>query len=140
MPEYNGNDVYLTMNAINVEARWRSFEMSLNTDEEDTSAGAGISWKKRAAKLHDVSGTIVLIYDDATAAQNFADLWETNQAIAIVHGPEGNAAGKPKHDQDFLIKGISGPSTGHDKPLVTLEFSVASTGEPRSNLYEGDTF
>lgn len=140
MPEYNGNDIYLRMNAIDVEARWRSFEMSLNTDEEDLSAGAGIAWKKRGSKLQDVSGTITLIYDDSTAAQNFADLWEDNQVIAVVYGPEGNAAGKPCHDQDFLITGISGPSTGHAKPAVMLEFSVSSTGVPRKCLYEGDTF
>jgi hypothetical protein len=140
MPEYNGNDIYLRMNAIDVEARWRSFEMSLNTDEEDLSAGAGIDWKKRGAKLHDVQGTIRLIYDDTQAAQDFANLWEDNQVVAVVYGPEGNTAGKPQHAQSFFISSVSGPTTNHDKTAVVLEFSVRSTGVPTKNIYEGDTF
>ncbi|GIL09274.1 MAG: hypothetical protein BroJett033_7850 [Chloroflexota bacterium] len=140
MPEYNGNDIYLRMNGADVGARWRSFDLKLNSDEEDLSAGAGIDWKKRGAKLQDTSGTITLIYDDAAAAAQFAALWQANQVIAIVYGPEGNTAGKPCHDQDYFIGGISGPSTGHDKPAVLLEFSVSSTGVPRKNLYAGDTF
>lgn len=140
MPEYNGNDIYLTMNAVDITARWRSFEMSLGIGDEDVSAGAGIGWEKHASKLKVVQGTIVLVYDDTAAAADQAALYTADSIVAVVYGPEGNAAGKPKHDQDFLITGISGPTTNHDKTLVTLEYSVTSTGEPTSDIYEGDTF
>lgn len=140
MAVLNGNDVYLTMNAVDIRARWRSFEMSLSVDEEDTSAGASIDWKSRASKLKETSGTIVLVYDDATAAADQAALYEEDSIVEVVYGPEGNAAGKPCHQQDYMITGISGPSTKHDKPLVTLEYSVTSTGAPTKNIYAGDTF
>ena len=140
MAVYSGNDIYLTMNEVDVTARWRSFEMSLNVDEEDTSAGAGIDWKSRAAKLGEVQGTIMLVYDDTQAATDMAALYQADQIIAIDYGPEGNAAGKPRHAGNFFISSISGPSTNHDKTLVTLEFSVTSTGTPTANIYAGDTF
>lgn len=140
MPEYNGNNVYLTMNAVNVGNRWRSFEMKLNIGDEDVSAGANIQWEKHAGKLRNIGGTITLVYDDTAAASDQAALYVANDIIAVVHGPEGNAVGKPKHDQDFKINAINGPTTNHDKTLVTLQYDVISTGEPRSNFYEGDTF
>lgn len=140
MPEYNGNAVYLTMNAVDVRARWRNFEMKLNIGDEDVSAGAGIEWEKHASKLRNIGGKITLVYDDLTAAADQAALYTATDIIAVVHGPEGNTAGKPKHDQDFKINSINGPTTNHDKTLVTLEYDVISTNEPRSNFYVGDTF
>lgn len=140
MPEYNGNNVYLTMNGVDVKARWRSFEMKLNIGDENVSAGAAVEWEKHASKLRNVGGTITLVYDDTQAAADQAALYTANDIIAVVHGPEGNAAGKPKHDQDFKINTISGPSTNHDKTMVTLQYEVISTGVPRKNFYAGDTF
>lgn len=140
MPEYNGNDVYLTVNGVNVGGRWRNLEMSQNIDEEDTSAGAGIDWKKRASKLRDVSGTIIVVYDSDSAAADMAALATADDIVEIVYGPEGNAAGKPCHQQNFKINSINGPTTGHDKPLVVLEYAVVSTDVPTKNFYAGDTF
>lgn len=140
MAEYSGNDVYLRMNAIDVEARWRSFDMTLNSGDEDVSAGAGVAWEKHAGKLLNVQGTIMLVYDDAQAATDFAALWDTDMVIPIVYGPENNTAGKPCHNQPFKINSIKGPTTNHNKTLVTLEFSVISSGVPTKNIYAGDTF
>lgn len=140
MPEYNGNDIYLTINGVDVTARWRGIEMSLSVGDEDVSAGAGVEWEKHASKLKNVSATVTLVYDDTSAANDLFALVVAGDVVAVVYGPEGNAAGKPKHDQDFKINSISGPSTNHDKTLVTLAWEMISTDEPRSNIYEGDTF
>lgn len=140
MPEYNGNNVYLTINGVDVRARWRACEMTLNIGDEDVSAGANVAWEKHASKLKNIGATITLVYDDTTAAADIAALYTANDIVAVVYGPEGNVAGKPKHDQDFKINSIGGPTTNHDKTLVTLQYELISTGEPRSNLYEGDTF
>lgn len=140
MPEYNGNNIHLTMNGVDVKARWRSCELKLNIGDEDVSAGAGIEWEKHASKLRNIGATVTLVYDDTTAAADIAALFTTNDIIPLVHGPEGNTAGKPKHDQDFKINAVNGPTTNHDKTLVTFEYDLISTGVPRSNIYEGDTF
>ena len=140
MPEYNGNNVYLTINAVDVKARWRSMEMKQETGDEDVSAGANVAWEKHASKLKKITATVTLIYDDATAAADMAALVTATDVVAIVHGPEGNTAGKPKHDQDFLMTSVDGPKTNHDKTLVTLVYECVSTGVPRSNFYAGATF
>jgi hypothetical protein len=140
MPEYNGNDIHIQMNAVDVGARWRSFEMTLNIGDENVSAGAGIDWEKHASKLKNISATLTLVYDDTAAANNIAALATANDIVAIVYGPEGNATGKPKHEQSFKVNSVEGPSTNHDKTLVVLTYSLISSGVPTSNIYAGDTF
>jgi hypothetical protein len=140
MPEYNGNDIYLRINSVNVEARWRSFDPKISIGDEDVSAGAGIDWEKHASKLRNVSATITLVYDDTQAATDMAALVTSNDVVAIVYGPEGSAAGKPCHSQSFKVNGVSGPTTNHDKTLVTLAYDLISTGVPTKNIYAGDTF
>ena len=104
------------------------------------SAGANVDWEKHASKLMNVQAKITLIYDDVAAAADFAALWTATQVMAVEHGPEGNASGKPRHLQNFKINSISGPTTGHDKPAVILEFDLISTGVPTANVYAGDSF
>lgn len=140
MPEYNGNNIYLTMNAVDVKARWRSFDMKLSIGDEDVSAGANVAWEKHASKLRNIGGTITLVYDDTAAAADMAALFTANDIIAVVYGPESNTAGKPCHNQNFKINGINGPTTNHDKTLVTLQYDLISTGVPTKNIYAGDTF
>lgn len=140
MAEYSGNDVYLRMNAVNIETYWREMTMDFESGEEDTSAGAGIDWSKSAAKLSKIKAKISIIHDDVVAATTLAALWEENMIVVVDYGPEGNAAGKPRHTQSFKINSISGPTTKHDKALVMYEFDMVSTGVPTANLYAGATF
>lgn len=140
MAEYNGNDIYLRINAVNVQARWREFDIQFSSDTEDVSAGAGVLWQKNAPKLFSAKATIKLIYDDVAAATDFAALWQADQVFTVIYGPEGNAAGKPKHEQDFKINSIKGPTTTFDKSKVLLEYDLISTGVPVSNIYAGGAF
>lgn len=140
MPEFNGNNIYLMLNAVDVRARWRSMEMTLNIGDENVSSGAGVSWEKHASKLKSISATVTLVYDDTAAANDMAALVTANDIVAVIYGPEGNTVGKPKHDQDFKVNSVAGPTTNHDKTLVTLTYTLISTDEPRSNIYDGDTF
>ncbi len=140
MAEYNGNDIYLRLNSVDIEARWRQVDLSLDRGDEDVSAGAGIAWEKHAGKLMSTKCKISLIYDDTQAAADQAALYVVGGVVAMVYGPEGNAAGKPCHNQNYLITNISGPTTGHDKPAVMVEYDMISTGVPTKNFYAGDTF
>lgn len=140
MAVYNGNDISLTFNAVDVAARWRSFDLTLNSGDEDVTAGTGVDWEAHATKLFNASGTIILVYDDTAAAAAFAALWDVDMVIPIVYGPEGSATGKPCHNQSFKINSIKGPTTNVDKTLVTLEYDVVSSGTPTKNIWAGDTF
>jgi len=97
MATLSGNDIYLRMNSVNTQARWRKFDMSFKNDEEDTTAGVGVDWKSRAAKLSEIPAKIMLVYDDVAAATDFAALWQADMIFAVEYGPEGNGAGKPRH-------------------------------------------
>lgn len=150
MAALNGNDAYLSINGRVVGAVsgaaaniFRKFEMDLATGDEDVSAGSGIDWEEHADKLSRINGKVTVVYDVSSVVTDIDTITATlgrGSVIPIVYGPEGNTAGKPKHDQDFLVTAISGPSVGHDKPAVLFEMTVVSSGAPRSNIYAGDTW
>lgn len=140
MAEFNGNNPYLTMNGVDVTARWREIEVNMKFNDIDVSAGAGIVWEKHAAGLANWEGKIILVYDDTQAATDFAALWTANHEVEVIYGPEGNTAGKPCHQQDVVIIGMTGPKQVYNKPLVMIEFDIRSRDEPTKNIFEGDTF
>jgi hypothetical protein len=142
MAEYNGNSVYINMNSTNVAAFWRGFEIKESIDKEDVSAGAGTEYKKSASKLKERTAKLTLAYLTTSAPTNISALYglSNDHVIPVVYGPEGNTAGKPKDDCDWLITAINGPTTAVDKPAVLWEIDLVSTGEPRSNIYNGATF
>ena len=140
MAELNGNNVHINVNGVNVAARWKQFDMTLNIGDEDVSAGAGIAWEKHAPKLKNVQAKLILAYDDVAAATDFAGLWTATDTFAVIYGPEGNAAGKPCHHQSFKVNSQKGPTTNHDRTAVLLEYDLISTGVPTKNIYAGDTF
>lgn len=136
----NNNNIYLTFNAQDVKARWRSFKPSLKIGDEDISAGANVAWEQHAGKLMVVNAKLQLVYDDAAAAANMAALWVATAVVAIVFGPEGNTAGKPCLSCNFKLNGIDGPSPEYSKSLVVFDYDLVSTGVPTKNLWAGDTF
>lgn len=142
MATYNGNSIYLRVNNVNVESLWREMDIKVSIDKEDTSAGAGITHKKNAAKLQELTAKLTIVYDTDSAPTDISNIYALSQdhISAIVYGPEGNTTGKPKDDRDWLVTNIGGASTSYDKKLVMFEVDLVSTGEPRSNHYDGDTF
>lgn len=140
MAEYNGNDIYLRMNGIDVEARWRQMDIARSVGDEDVTAGAGVEYEKHAAKLKAGTAKITLMYDDTQAATDMSALYNANSIITVVYGPEGNATGKPCDNRSWLITGITGPSTAYDKPAVMLEFDLVASGTPTKDIHKGETF
>lgn len=140
MAEYNGNSIYLRMNGVNVESLWKSMDISLSVGDEDVTAGAGSAYEEHAGKLRGAKAKIQLAYNDTQAATDIAAQYAASMVIAVVYGPEGSAVGKPCDNRSWLITGISGPSTGVDKPAVMLEFDLVATGTPTKDIHKGDTF
>jgi len=150
MAALNGNNEYVSINGRVVGAAsgadaniYRKVEMDLATGDEDVSGGSGINWEEHADKLSKINFKVTIIYNPTTVSADIDAITNSlgrGTVVALVRGPEGNATGKPKHDQDVLITAISGPGTGHDKPAVLFEITGISSGAPRSNLYAGDTF
>lgn len=140
MAEFNGNSIYLRMNAINVEALWKKMDISQAVGDEEVTAGSGSTHEEHAAKLIAAKAKITLAYNDAQAATDMAALWSASHVIAVVYGPEGSAAGKPCDNRNWLITNIAGPSTDVAKTAAVLEFDLVGTGTPTKNIHAGDTF
>ena len=142
MAAYNGNNVSLTINGFDFGTIFRSFTPDIQIGDENVSHGADTDWEKHASKLKVVNATAIGIYDDTTAAADVTAMLDLSgdDIVTVVYGPEGNASGKPKHEQDFLVTRVNGPATNHDKTLVTWELTLISTGEPVTDIYAGGTF
>lgn len=150
MPAYNSNNAYLSVNGQVVadpddatEKVFKSFSMSQSIGDENVTGGAGSEWEDHAGKLKVINGTIMIIYHTDRITDDIAAIGDHSQeknVVPIVWGPEGDVTGKLKHDQDFLITQIKGPEVKVDKPLVTIEMTVISSGTPRSNMYDADTW
>lgn len=140
MAEYNGNNIDLRVNGVDVKARWREFTLSKKVADVDVSAGANQRHEKHAAGLEVISAKMTLMYDDVAAATDMTNLYVSSQVVAITFGPEGNTAGKPKHVQSFKINSVNGPSPNHKKDAVMLEYDLVAAGAPTSDIYTGATF
>lgn len=150
MATYNGNNEYLSMNGTVIadpnsanDSVFRKMEMKLTTADTDTSGGSGQEWESHDGGLSVINTNIEINYDTALIGTHLDAVLNSvgrGTVIPIISGPEGNATGKPKHDQDFLITGVDGPHVNHDKQRVFLNITGISKRAPRSNLYAGDTF
>jgi len=140
MAEFNGNSVYLRMNSVNVESLWKQMDISLSVGDEDLTAGSGTAYEEHGAKLRGAKAKITLAYNDTQAATDMSAQYAASMVIPVVYGPEGSTAGKPCDSRNWLITGISGPSTAVDKPAVILEFELVGTGTPTKDIHKGETF
>lgn len=150
MAVYNGNNAYLNVNSRVMadpddgnEKVFRMFRMSRSTGDENVTSGAGTEWEDHAGSLNVINGTVTISYNGTRVLadlQAIAEQTAEQMIIPIVWGPDTDTAGKPKHDQDFLVTQIKGPEISVEKKLVTFEMTVVSSGTPRSSLYAGDTF
>lgn len=139
MATFNGNSIYLTIDSVNVSAYFTSLTLERTGDAVDVTSGSGAVHRERNAGLKDTTFSATLVYDDANLSTFIAKM-DSGQAYTVVIGPEGNTAGKPKHEQSFVITG-SGPVTvGVDKPLVVFELSGEGNGAPTTDFFTGGTF
>lgn len=140
MAEFNGNAIYLRMNGINVESLWKAVKLTQKVGDEEVTAGSGTVYSEHAAKLVDVDIEITLAYNDTQAATDMAAQYTATRIIPIVYGPEGNTAGKPCDNRNYLITDIDGPNTTVDKAVSELVFKGKGTGTPTKDIFKGETF
>lgn len=140
MAELNGNSIFLTVGGISVGSLWKMFSIDKGVNDVDVSAGSGSTHEKHAAGLKSGKAKMTLAYNDTQAATDISALYQATEILAIVYGPEGNTAGKPCDQRNWLITGISGPTTKVEKEPVLLEFDLVGAGTPTKDLHKGDTF
>src|SRR5690348_1153788 len=109
MAEFNGNAIYLRMSGVNTETLWQAVEISQTVDVVEVTAGSGTVYKENAAGLVAAKMTLTLAYNDTQAATDIAAQYAAARTMAVVYGPEGNAAGKPCDNRTWVVDSIEGP-------------------------------
>lgn len=139
MPVYNGNNVYLEIDGINVSAFFTdevSYTETRNT--QDTTAGAGTEDMQRGVGLNDVSFELMLVHDAAA--------WDTYKGVfgrgikKVVYGMDTNANGKPKFAGDMIIESVSS-GVSIERTKVVHNVSFVQAGTPTDRIYaDGSVF
>ena len=136
MAETNTNSYYLTIGGRNMSARVRSVTITPSIATVESTSGSGVTDVENLPGLRSHTISIMLAYDTATFSSDGPKLLGKQ---TVVYGPEGNASGKPKHEQDFILTGA--PVTqSSQKTLMEFSISGTSTGAPTEDMYDNDTF
>ena len=140
MATYNGNNAYLEFGGVNLSGYFTDdIDFQASNETVDTTAGAGQTDRQRRAGLNDRTMSFVVVYDDAELATYVQSLTQGTIGT-LVYGPEGNGAGKPRHQGSAILQQVTGPNLGIEKPKVTFELSFEQADKPTHTIQAGDTF
>jgi len=132
------NDAYLALGGTDVSGYATEGNLEGSADSNEITAGFGQDWKQRAAGLRDASFSATIAYDVADHATYIGSL-TPGQVVSVLWCPEGNTGGKPRHLQNMVITGLSGPKVDVEKSGVFYEFSAEGADTPTADLQGGDT-
>ena len=140
MATYNDNNIYLSVDGIDVSSRFTDvLRYDETTEEQDISAGAGTDYRSTGQGLRTLSITAMLVHDDAEW-NSYKQIFIPNATFPVVYGPEGNVPGKPKFEGRCTITDGPRHSVALEKTKVAHEITLKSTGVPSATIYRGDTF
>jgi len=134
MAAFNNNTAYIDIDGVQVDAYFVSFSLEPSMETVDVTAGSGTAHRERNEGLKDTKAQLVIIYDTALASTHLP-LMEVG-THTITYGPEGNATGKPKHVQSFIITGTPHEVTV-EKSRVILTASMEGAATPTTDMFSG---
>jgi hypothetical protein len=134
MSAFNGNNPYLAIDGIVLDTEWKEVEISGTMETQDVTQGVGRTGMQRAEGLRDASISIVVGYRTEKIQQQFAMLKPGRHNV--VYGPEGNVAGKPKHEQAFIFNDMP-LGQNVDKSEVSFSVGGDQADEPTVDMYNG---
>lgn len=139
MATYNGNDVYLEWDGVDISGYWTgevNENISVNTQE--ITAGAGVDHVQRAIGLIDRTMTFTVTYDDTDLGTYKSKLVEGTKAT-LIYGPEGQATGKPKFEGTMILQAVD-HTVSIEKEMVAFELSFEQADAPVSTIAGGGVF
>lgn len=138
MAEYSGFSDYLSIDGTDVSEYLVEVEHDPIIETADVTMGSGTTWRSRNVALKDGNLNFSVGYDDAFIGTLLPLIRPGRHTV--VYGPEGNGAGKPKHEQAFIFTGR--PSTGNMQQSELRVFAVAGVadGAPTTDIDAGGTF
>jgi hypothetical protein len=138
MTAYNGNGIYLSINGIvTASDAFKSVDIKPKIDTVDTTRGAGATHVQRSTGLDDFDISIDIGYEIETIQTQLQFLRPGR--YTVIFGPEGNASGKPRHQQDFIFT-ESPLKIEVKKSEVVFAMKGTAAAAPVFNMYAGATF
>jgi hypothetical protein len=127
--------VYVSWKGVNVSAYFTG-EVGIenNVADVDVTTGAGTDYKVSAAGLITSTVKLSLAYEVTAWIGTIAPLLQVGDTGTLIYGPEGNASGKPKHEQSMMLQKISGPKNTIGKDKVTVELEFVSVAAPTTTI------
>ena len=138
MPTFNGNNIYLSWDGVDISGLWTTISINPSNADVDSTAGSGAEDEDVLPGLSRVDVSWDVVYDTAMV-DTVRPLLKAGRMGVLVFGSEGNVAGKPKHEQKFKV---SGAPFGQDikKGLVVFSVSMRSAGAPTADFFGTGAF
>ncbi len=133
MATYAENVWYLDIAGTDVSAYVTRISLEPSIDTVETSAGSGVDHRTRVVGLKDHTLSFDIIHSDSAA---YALTLLALAAKTITYGIEGNASGKPKHVQSFILDGVP-HETNVEKGLVSYGVSCTAAAAPSTDMFAG---
>lgn len=137
MPAYNGNQIVLIIDGIRAEAIFKSVNLEPSIESVDVTRGAGTDHMQRKPGLADTKLTATLGYQTERLQRDLRYMKPGEHYV--VFGPEGEAAGKPRHSQAFILTSAPLEITV-EKGEVAFELSFEGADAPDADMFDGATF
>ena len=130
MAQYADNDWYLDIDGTDISSYVTEISLDPTTATNDTTAGSSTDHMSRSVGLQDHSLSFT-VYADDSAGYSLALLKGTH---TVTYGQQGNAAGKPKHVQSFILTSASHTTTV-DKAMVVYAVSGEAAAAPTTDMF-----
>jgi hypothetical protein len=138
MGNYNGNVKFISIDGTDISTRFNQVSLTETVGEEDVTVGSGATHVQRAAKLASNAISMQIGYEAGAVPSYIQKLKAGPHRIII--GTEGNSAGMPKHEQDFIINSNQIQGMSVDKTEMYFEIGGNSADAPVVDLFDGGTF
>ena len=133
MAKYSSNGVYLNWNGVNVSAKWTGQTNFTPTNSPtNVSAGANATHEEWNPGLNATGMAFNLYFDDDQAERAaYIGSLESGTKGTLIYGPQGNAAGKPVHEQVMIVTAPTGPNAGQAKDVFQMiELTLLGAAAP----------
>lgn len=139
MAHYVDNDFLFKANTTDYSAYVVEVSIEPSNAVVETTAGAGTNHTQRAKGMDDTKFNVTLRYQTAAVGVTLINLFRPGQVVTIEFGPEGNAAGKPKHVQSFIVDSMP-IKIPVKKDSVVLEVSMSGADAATTDMFNGGTY
>lgn len=137
MALYSGNKDYLSIDGVELAGFWRDTQIVATVDMAENTSG-NAQFKSRFETLRDYSMSFTIAYDDEEADM-ILNLVRPGKHL-VVYGPEGNVAGKPKHQQYFIFPQVETEGDSEKSQLRVFSVSANAAEAPLFDMYNGGVF